>query len=313
MKGALTRLDAWFYGTIPAERLALLRIGIGIYAVIYLVSRARHLTAPIRYPASSFAPVGVVHLIAGPLPSHWVYALFTAALVSGVLFTLGVGYRLVAPLFGALLLWVLSYRHSWGMIFHTDNLMLLHVFLLALAPAADAYAWGSRASRSVDLPREAGRPGWAARAMCLVTVASYVVAGVAKLDVTGWSWAAGHTLREQIAYDALRKIELGSIHSPVGPWLLPHDWLFAPLSTFSLAVELLAPVALFGRRLARLWCVCAWLFHVGVLSLMAIAFAYPLSGCAFLAFFPVERWFSALRRQLGPAFPSGLRSGGPAS
>jgi hypothetical protein len=29
---------------------------------------------------------------------------------------------------------MLSYRHSWGMIFHTDNLLGLHVCLLALAP-----------------------------------------------------------------------------------------------------------------------------------------------------------------------------------
>lgn len=299
MRAALRRWDVWFYAAMPAERLALLRLCVGIYALIYLVSRAAHLNAPVRYPASSFAPVGLVALIDQPLPSLWVYTLFVSAVLTGALFTAGIAYRLVAPLFALLLLWVLSYRHSWGMIFHTDNLLWLHVALLALAPAADVYAWGR--SGAAPRSRERGSYGWAIRSMCLVTVASYVVAGVAKLSITGWSWAGGEALREQIAYDALRKIELGSLHSPFGPWLLPQEWLFAPLSTFSLAVELLAPIALLGARLATTWCVSAWLFHVGVLVLMAIAFAYPLSGCAFLAFFPLERAFSALQERLRAA------------
>jgi hypothetical protein len=297
IRAAVRRLDHWFYAELPRERLALLRIAIGTYALIYLISRAQHLNAVLRYPASSFAPVGLVRLLGEPLPSAWVHGLYAGALCSGILFTLGAFYRVSAPLFAALLLWVVSYRHSWGMIFHTDNLLILHVALLCAAPAADAYAYPRAGSSLPGASLKSGRYGWAIRACCLVTVASYVVAGCAKLEHTGWAWADGNTLREQIAYDAIRKIELGSIYSPLGPWLLPHAWLFAPLSTFSLATELLAPVALLGRRSAALWCGAAWAFHVGVLALMAIAFPYPISGCAFLAFFPLERWVSELARR----------------
>lgn len=298
---------------MPGERLALLRIGVGIYALIYLVSRTSYLNATVGYPPSSFAPVGVTQLIDGPLPSHWVYGLFAATVVAGALFTLGTRYRAVAPLFALLLLWVLSYRHSWGMVFHTDNLLVLHVSLLAFAPAADAYAWGRAARRAEGPPARDGRYGWPIRAICLVTVAAYLVAGATKLEVSGWSWAEGSTLREQIAYDALRKLELGSIYSPLGPWLLPHEWLFRPLSGFSLAVELLAPLALLGGRLAAVWCISAWLFHVGVLALMAIAFVYPLSGCAFLAFFPLERALPRLIGRVRRRHSPGLPSDGPAS
>ena len=49
-------------------------------------------------------------------------------------------------------------------------------------------------------------------------------------------------------------------------------------------------------RAALIWSACAWSFHAGVLALMAIAFPYPLSGCAFLAFFPVERALPQLQR-----------------
>jgi Vitamin K-dependent gamma-carboxylase len=289
-------LWSWYSPPTPASRLRLLRLGVGAYAFIYLVTRAHHLNAVVDYPASSFAPVGIVGWLAAPLPAAWVYGLYAAAVIAGGAFTLGVAYRASAPLFALLLAWVLSYRHSWGMIFHTDNLLVLHVLLLACAPAGGSALPRARSAESTPVPDVSERYGWVPRAMCLVTVASYLVAGIAKLEHTGLAWAAGGALREQIAFDAIRKIELGSTYSPLGPWLLPRGWVFAPLSTFSLCAELLAPLALLGTRSAAVWCVCAWSFHVGVLALMAIAFPYPLSGCAFLAFFPLERGLPLLER-----------------
>lgn len=295
----LEQLWSWYCPPTPAQRLRLLRFAVGGYALVYLLSRAVHLTHVATYPASSFAPVGVARLLDAPLSGPWVYGLYAATLFGSVAFTFGWAYRFSAPLFAALLLSVLTYRHSWGMIFHTDNLLVVHVLLLACAPA------GGRAWPKTDVDLTSTPPaatstdtgyGWVPRAMGLVTVASYVVAGLAKLEHTGWAWAAGGALREQIAYDAIRKIELGSTYSPLGVWLLPAGWLFAPLSAFSLATELGAPLALLGIRAAAIWSACAWAFHLGVLALMAIAFPYPLSGCAFLAFFPLERALPLLER-----------------
>lgn len=300
------RLWAWYSPPTPVERLQLLRFAIGGYALVYLLSRAAHLNAVVGLPASSFTPVGVVRWLDGPLPAGWVYALYGASVVAGAAFTCGVVYRASAPVFGLLLLWVLSYRHSWGMIFHTDNLLVLHVLLLALAPAGGK-PWPIAYAAS-EPPRGDSGFGWVPRAMGLVTLAAYVVAGMAKLEHTGWSWAAGGALREQVAYDAIRKIELGSTYSPIGAWLVTQAWVFAPLSAFSLATELGAPLALLGTRAALVWCACAWSFHAGVLALMAIAFPYPLSGCAFLPLFPLER---ALPR-LGRAWRRVARSRRPA-
>jgi hypothetical protein len=288
------RFDGWYSRPIPRERLALLRIAVGGYALIYLLTRMLEVLAPLRYPDSAFAPLGIVSVLTLPLPASVVLGVYAASVVSGALFVLGIGYRVVAPLFALSLLWVLSYRHSWGMIFHTDNLLAIHVGLLCFAPAADAYKLGAPPSLAAQ---SALTSGWVLRASCLVTVAAYLVAGMAKLQLSGFTWAAGDALREQIAYDALRKIELGSVHSPLGPWLLPHGWLFAPLSVFSLGAELLAPLALLGGRWAIAWCLAAWGFHLGVLATMAIAFPYPLSGVAFLAFFPAERWLEAVRQR----------------
>ena len=291
----------WYAPPTPPERLRLLRIVVGGYALVYLLARAGHLNAVVDYPASGFRPVGIVRWLAEPLPAAWVVGTFVAAVLAGAAFTLGVAYRYSAPAFAVLLLWVTTYRHSFGMIFHTDNLLVLHVPLLAFAPAGRIAGPGRAAAAPPALTEQTAYPrSWVPRALCLVTVAAYVVAGVAKLTHTGWSWLDGTALREQIAYDAIRKIELGSTYSPLGPWLLPQRWLFAPLSVFSLATELLAPLALIGVRAAGFWCVCAWSFHAGVLALMAIAFPYPLSGCAFAAFFPLERALGALRRRFRP-------------
>jgi hypothetical protein len=303
MRRALDAARAWYGAGVPLARLRLMRVALGGYSVVYLLTRAGHLVRPIDYPAEAFAPVGIARLLPAPLSSGGVYASWAVACLLAVCFALGRGYRLVAPSFALALLWITTYRHSWGMIFHTDNLWVLHVALIALA---DAGAAPSRSCPSGGTPESVS--GWPLRAMSLVTVASYLVAGLAKLEQSGLAWAGGEVLRQQIAYDALRKIQLGSVHSPLGPWLLPHAWLFGPLSTFSLGAELLAPLALLGGRWCRVWCVSAWLFHAGVLALMAIAFPYPLSGVAFLSFFPLERW-----RALGAAARRLRTTGRPAA
>jgi len=53
-------------------------------------------------------------------------------------------------------------------------------------------------------------------------------------------------------------------------------------------VELGAWVALLGGRWRNVWVVGAWLFHLGVLAVMAIVFPYQLSGVAFAPFFRLE-------------------------
>jgi hypothetical protein len=176
------------------------------------------------------------------------------------------------------------------MIFHTDNLLTLHVLLLALSPASARLSWDARRRRALEVPDEAdGRYGWAIRAMTVVTACTYVVAGIAKLKLGGFEWLGGELLRSQIAFDNLRKIELGSGFSRLGVWLIRHPAVFAPLAAATLVIELGAPLALRGGRVALVWCGAAWSFHVGIALLMHIAFPYPLSFIAYLPSFRVER------------------------
>lgn len=279
------RVDRWFYAPAPAERLAILRIVIGGFALAYLVLRWPNLISYAAFTDNRFDPPGVGSILSEPLPGDVARLLVLAAIVAGVAFVAGWRYRISGPAFALLLFWVLTYRNSFGQIFHTENLLLLHVVILAAAPAADAHSLDSRGRDAVATD---GRYGWPVLLMCVVTALTYFISGQTKLRNAGLDWLDGENLRNYVAYDNLRKIELGDSHSPLAEWVVPHAWLFTPLALFTLAVELGAPFALLHQRFARAWVAAAWLFHAGILALMAIVFPYPLAGVAFAPFFPLE-------------------------
>jgi hypothetical protein len=292
----------WWFAPLPAERLAGLRILAGGFALIYLVARLGHLLAAAHMPPAAWRPIGVVRwLCERPLdPSLW-SALVVATALLALTFTLGVAHRLLAPPFAALLLFILTYRSSWTQIFHTENLLVLHVAVVALAPAADAWSLDRRrrARRGAPAAAPDGRYAWAVRTAAAVTVATYVLAGVAKLRISGLDWISGEQLRNQIAIDNLRKVLLGDAFAALATPLLSWPGLFAALAALTVAVELGAPLALRGGRVAAAWALIAWGFHVGVLLLMAIVFPYALAGIAFAPLFAVERPLAWVARKLG--------------
>jgi hypothetical protein len=283
----LDAIDARFRAPAPAERLATLRVLSGAYTVIYLLVRG-HVLADFRFPPGRFAPVGASFWLSEPIAPALAFGLYALALLSGVGFTLGWRFRISGPLFALSFLWVTSYRNSWGMIFHTDNLLVMHLLILAQSDAAAALSLDARARPRTDAA-PAGRFGWPLRLMTACTAIAYWLAGVAKLKVTGLSWMDGEVLRNYIAYDAMRKSQIGSIYSPFGGFVVQYAWPFPLLSMLTVLLELGGPVLLLWPRLARIWALGLYGFHVGVLASMAIAFPYPLSGIAFGSLFECER------------------------
>lgn len=203
----------------------------------------------------------------------------------------------MGPLFAVLLLVLTTYRNSWGKVLHTENLFVLHTIVLGLAASAEA--WSLDARRRERAPGPERRFGWPVWIVSLVTVATYLVAGLAKLELSGWDWVSGEQLRNQVAFDNLRKDLFGEPASPLAPFLLRHAWLFTPAGVTSLAVELGAPLALLGGWWRRVWVGSAWLFHLAILALMAILFPYQLSGIAFASLYRVERLPDRLRALAG--------------
>jgi hypothetical protein len=217
-----------------------------------------------------------------------VVGLVLACVLSSFLFFVGYRYRVVAPIHAGLLLWVLTYSNSFGKILHTDNLFFLHVAVLALAPAADVLSLDARRERRAP-PEPSGRYGWPIRLMGALAVAIYFLAALAKAKNSGFGFVEGETLRNYVAFDNVRKVALGDIHSPLGAALLPYAGFFTVLAYLSLVLEWGAPLAMTHRRIGQAWSVMVWGFHVGVLALMAIGFLYPVSFIAFAPFFAVER------------------------
>ncbi|HEY5951253.1 MAG TPA: HTTM domain-containing protein [Kofleriaceae bacterium] len=279
----MKRIADWWFSPAPAERLAALRILIGGYALIYIVARLPELAAVARYGRGNFHPVGIVRVLAVPLPPGAVLAIAIATCVLLAAFVAGFAYRITAPLAALALLWTLTYRNAWGQIFHTENLLVLHVIALALVPAA-ANAW------AVDKPRDASAGyGWPIKLLAALTAATYVLAGIAKLRIAGIDWVDGELLRNQIAVDNLRKALLGDRVAPLAHLFLDHPSPLVGFSVLTLVLELGAPLALFGRRLGYVWAFVAWAFHLGVVLMMNIWFPYPLAGIAFLPLLPAER------------------------
>lgn len=287
MKALLSRVDRFWMDEAPPERLAILRVLVGGYAFVYLVVRTPHLLSYSTIDPYWFAPVGVVTVLPLPLIAPVASSLVVACAIASGFFLAGYRYRITAPIFAGLLFWVLSYSNSFGKILHTDNLLCLHVVVLALAPAADALSLDARRRPTPSVPH--GRYGWAIRLMCAIAICAYFLAAVAKLENSGAGFVEEQTLRNYVAFDNVRKIELGSVHSPLGAALLPYPGLFAFLAWLSFALELGAPLALLHRRVGFVWVLLVWGFHWGVLALMAIGFVYQLSGIAFAPFFRVER------------------------
>jgi hypothetical protein len=257
-----------------------------------------------------YDPVGVASVLDTPLGTSAFTTLYDACLPLGVAFVLGLGSRVLAPIFAALLLFVFTYRQSWGFIYHTENLLVLHVGVLALTRSADVLsidAWLRRRSLPgpvrallAPAPRLPGwRYGWPARSMILVTGVSYWVAGMAKLGANGLSWVTDAHLLDHIGNNALRYHFFGNGAPPmtyvVYAWPV---WIWIAIGALSILLELSAPLAVLGDRLALLFALSLFAFHWGVYALMGIEFFYQMLGFAFVPFIRWDRGASWLRRRL---------------
>jgi hypothetical protein len=280
----------WFCAA-PAERLAALRIFVGLFACAYALGRFPYLVTYAGFNPSAFSPIGIVAILDRPLVPAAVYAIAALTAALSIPFVLGWRMRIVGPAFALVLLWTLTYRNSWGMIFHTENLLVIHVLLLGVTRSADAWSLDARRTGASFEPH--GRYGWPIKAMGWVLVGTYVLAGIAKLRYGGPEWTDGDVLRNYVATDNLRKVLLGSSHSPLAGLFLTRSWLLSALAYVTLIVELGAPIAMLGGRTAALWVATAMGFHWGVFALMVIVFPYPMFGVGFLCLFRAEalaRW-----------------------
>lgn len=271
----------------PPERLATLRCLVGLYATFYVLARTPHVWACQKMNSTYYSPVGVLSWTLHPWPSSLTALVLSATCIGAVAFTLGWKYRITAPILASLLLVTLTYSNSWGKILHTENLLVFHVAILSLSRAGDVLSWD--ALGNPHRPSSSQMYAWPIFMMMTICVGVYFLAAIAKLRNSGLEFLDGVTLRNYIAFDNVRKLELGSIHSPLGVWLLDVPQFFQGLAWVSLLLEVGGPLALAWAPLRAPWAIAVYGFHVGVVALMAIMFPYQVSGVAFACFFRVEK------------------------
>ena len=296
------------------QRLAMLRILVFGYAAVWTIARAPHLLDTIDLAARRFAGIGPLWWLNEPAPALVIIAAVALTPIACGAAALGWRYRLSSWTAVVGFLFLTTYRNSWGQIFHTENLVALHMGVLALFPMAAA-CW-SMADWSVDgtdAPADhETRSRAVVKALSVLTVGTYFVAGVAKLRISGLGWIDGDVLRHQIAFDNARKELLGDPTAPFGALMLRNSWMLAPAAIAAIAVELAAPLALVGRRAAWIWAGMAVLFHFVILAVMAIVFPYHLIGIALAPLLPIERlgtsvaaWHCRFRRRSTRLRPTG--------
>jgi len=283
----------------PPERLAMFRILLGTFTLAYLAIRSP-VFLQLTERSSGFDGVGLAALLGGPVADGLIVAVFVGTVVAGVAFTLGFAFRFAGPAFAVGMLALGSYRGSWGQLLHFENLFVLHLLVVSLAPAAAAWSLDARRRRPGD-PSDGAGPdgdepspastdyGWPLALAALVTVITYVIAGIAKVRYGGLDWVVGDTLRNHVAYAAARLDLLGGSGSPFAGWGVRNDAFWPLAAAATIVIELAAPIALLGGRIRTIWVVAAWSMHAGILAFMLILFPYPLFLVAFAPMYRVER------------------------
>ncbi len=257
----------WFSPTVDSGAMLRWSRLAGAVMLGYLIVRAPALLAA----PTTWEPVGALRPLGSPLPRPILAIVWAAGLLGSASLLVGRFLRPASLALCTAALILFTHRSSGGQILWFDVLPTLHILALA-------------AGLLLQPPNrvDARLAGWALRLASLMTVATYVVAGVAKLRIGGLGWIADGVLERHITYSAMRLDVLGGTASPLAAPLVDLGIASAPLAVAVILIELGAPVALVNRRWAMAWAAAAWLMHAVIAATMFVVFHWPLFGVAFL-------------------------------
>lgn len=277
--------DFWFEPASP-HLLGILRITTGMFSLWYLLTRYEMLQKLFHTGKSPFEPTGMAFFLERPLPASWMDIVLMVTIGLGVLYTIGWKFTLTGPFFALLLLFFMSYRNSWSMIYHNYNALVLHVLIIGFSDAAKAFSldnWKNKNGNWREAPH--WNFGWPVKLICTVTVGTYVLSGLAKLlGDLALEWATGEAMRSQVAVDAIRKEMLAGGATPLFESIYSYSSVFFAMGILTYLLELGAPAVFFNKWIALVWVLLTWSMHWGIFFIMGIDFPYHTSGLIFLPF-----------------------------
>jgi hypothetical protein len=304
-------LQAWLFAPGDPRRLAALRIGLAGLLTVRLATGPYLDLA--QQPAALFRPISFLKLLPRMPPAGVVLPLQVLAVAAALLATVGLWTRVALPLAYLAALPLIAMTSSLGKTVHNDVLLLLCLFPLLPAPAADAWSLDARrpAVRRGRRPRAAQAPawswryGWPLRTAMVVVAGAYFLTGYAKLLHAGPAWVTSGNLR-WILYAAS---DAQAHPNAAALFVADRPWLAHLLAAATLAIELGFPLVLLRPRLAWAFVPAVVALHSGIWVAMRLDY-YPMAATVLLVFvdWPALR---GLRRR-PPSAPSlEGSSGGP--
>lgn len=325
----LAALDRHWFAPGSLRDLALVRILVfGSQTLVFLffpVGRLRPPGAHVHLAtvgAELYQPMLALRLLllpvggwdGGPPSPAMLGAAYGAALVAGVLATIGLLARPAMLVAAAANLLLVAHYHAYGEYHHHEALMMIALWVLALAPSAAVWSVDAARRRRRGAPAApAGADAsplarWPLRLMQWVIALTYLSAALSKLQVGGLAWFNGYTMSYHLAHAGLRRgaeLAVAVAALPPGLHLVPSAVAFLFEALFFVAIvrpRLAWPVLLVGAA-----------FHLSVYATMRIAFFQTLVlYCVFVEALRLHRpaW---LRLPPGPARrPPPAMEGAPA-
>jgi Vitamin K-dependent gamma-carboxylase len=290
-------LKAWrkyWFRPVPLVYLGLLRIvAVGAQLIMLLMEDGyglRQLAGLASLPDSMYKPLPALQAFLLPfgLDARPSFALVTViywiTAVAGIGALVGWMSRFSLLLFAVGNTFLQAFAYSFGDLHHREALMIITLWLLAVAPAGgalslDSYLASRNSSRRKGLRKRSIFAAWPLLLVQNLFGLIYLDAALRKLYAGGFDWVNGYTLQYYLYSDASRR------GSAFGLWLAQQHTAARVLSWVTILWEGTFFLVLFFPRLVWLYVPLGIGLHAGM-ALTGVA-SFPQFMALYAAFIPL--------------------------
>jgi len=166
------------------------------------------------------------------------------------------------------------------------TISVLALLTLAFSPSGDG--WTLQFSRNGRQHVEKPDYTWPVRLIQIFVAQIYLFSGFAKISHSGWRWASASNLRNWLLYFS-EEDQVRVFHT-LGPWLAERPLLCQIIGIGTLIFELVFITVLFSKIARRLLVPLAFVFHLGILLSMNLAFLNVPQLLVFVDWNVVAAW-----------------------